>query len=424
MSATLSDAGTPSTATPAAAPPRAKAAGRRFRRWHLDTQAPAEEEGWLLTYLDVITLMLVMMVVMLSLAGPPDSAPTPEPTAQAAAAATATASAANEAPAVIPLPVLSPEVSPRQESPAQGLPPLKLGQDVDVSEDANAVRFRLSSEFLFSPGGAELTQAGYPVLDELIPVLNADPTLRLVIEGHTDNTPIQQRPLPVQLGALHQPRRCRGALPGRARRGAAAHPGLGLCRHPAHRRQRQPGGPPRQPAGRSGDGKSAGCNCAALNSTRIRQPRSASGPIHCGHEQRAVLADEIRAQRVLDRRRAQRPQRHRALDRRAQLPGAQLHARSHAGGRRRAVLPLQLPATGHRRHRRGGVHHPARPDAVRPGLALFRPQVPTRAAALAAARREGAAARPACWACPNCAPRANWPRCCCSSGETGCPSRR
>ena len=197
--ATLSDAGTPPTATPTAAPPRAKAAGRRFRRWHLDTPTPAEEEGWLLTYLDVITLMLVMMVVMLSLAGPPESVPTPDPTAQAAlaaAAGAATASAASDAPAVIPLPVLKPDVSPSHESPAQGLPQLKLGQDVDVSEDANAVRFRLSSEFLFSPGGAELTQAGYPVLDELIPVLNADPTLRLVIEGHTDNTPIQSARFP------------------------------------------------------------------------------------------------------------------------------------------------------------------------------------------------------------------------------------
>ena len=70
MSATLSADGTPTPAAPMApalAQPRAKAAGRRFRRWHLDTPAPAEEEGWLLTYLDVITLMLVMMVVMLSL---------------------------------------------------------------------------------------------------------------------------------------------------------------------------------------------------------------------------------------------------------------------------------------------------------------------------------------------------------------------
>ncbi|WP_291013057.1 OmpA family protein [Hydrogenophaga sp.] len=201
MSATLSAAGTPPPATPVApavAQPRAKAAGRRFRRWHLDTPAPTEEEGWLLTYLDVITLMLVMMVVMLSLAGPPDNAPTPAPTAQAAstAAATAAPSAASDEPAVIPLPVLTPETSSRQESPAQGLPQQGLSQEVDVTEDANAVRFRLSSEFLFGPGGAELTQAGYPVLDELIPVLNADPTLRLVIEGHTDNTPIQSARFP------------------------------------------------------------------------------------------------------------------------------------------------------------------------------------------------------------------------------------
>jgi chemotaxis protein MotB len=201
MSATLSADGTPTPAAPMApalAQPRAKAAGRRFRRWHLDTPAPAEEEGWLLTYLDVITLMLVMMVVMLSLAGPPDQQPTPAPTAPVALAAptTAAASAVSQVPGMIPLPVLKPEAAPRQASLAQGLPQHSLGKEVEVTEDANAMRFRLSSEFLFGPGGAELTQAGYPVLDELIPVLNADPTLRLVIEGHTDNTPIQSARFP------------------------------------------------------------------------------------------------------------------------------------------------------------------------------------------------------------------------------------
>ena len=35
---------------------------------------------------------------------------------------------------------------------------------------------------------------------------------------------------------------------------------------------------------------------------------------------------------MLHRRCPGRPRRHRALDRRAQLPGAQLHARRHAGG--------------------------------------------------------------------------------------------
>ena len=41
----------------------------------------------------------------------------------------------------------------------------------------------------------------------------------------------------------------------------------------------------------------------------------------------------------------------RAVDRRAQLPGAQLHARPDAGRRRRAVLPLELRRAGHRRPR-------------------------------------------------------------------------
>ena len=200
MAPTMSAADSPPTAPPALSPPRAKAAGRRFRRWHLDAAAPAEEEGWLLTYLDVITLMLVMMVVMLSQAGPPGSQPQgppdPAPPGTAAAAQAGVASTASAAPALIALPVLKPETIARQDSPAQGLPLQTLGQEVDVSEDANAVRFRLSSEFLFQPGGADLTQAGYPVLDELIPVLNADPTLRLVIEGHTDNTPVRSARFP------------------------------------------------------------------------------------------------------------------------------------------------------------------------------------------------------------------------------------
>src|SRR3546814_8671775 len=46
------------------------------------------------------------------------------------------------------------------------------------------------------------------------------------------------------------------------------------------------------------------------------------------------LADEVRTNGFLDRRPEAR--RHRALDRRAQLPGAQLHARRHAGRRRRS----------------------------------------------------------------------------------------
>ena len=59
------------------ADPRVSTQGGRFRRWHLEARPDTEEEGWLLTYLDVITLILVMMVVMLAVAGPPGAANKP-----------------------------------------------------------------------------------------------------------------------------------------------------------------------------------------------------------------------------------------------------------------------------------------------------------------------------------------------------------
>src|SRR5690349_22972656 len=57
----------------------------------------------------------------------------------------------------------------------------------------------------------------------------------------------------------------------------------------------------------------------------------------------ALLADEVRTGRSEHRRSRECPATHAALDGRAQLSGAQLHARRHEDWRRRAVLPLQLP---------------------------------------------------------------------------------
>ena len=37
----------------------------RFARWNLEPGAAQDDESWLVTYLDVITLLLVMMVVVL-----------------------------------------------------------------------------------------------------------------------------------------------------------------------------------------------------------------------------------------------------------------------------------------------------------------------------------------------------------------------
>ena len=202
---------------PAAPQTRSKAAGRRnssYSRWHLESSMVSEEDGWLLTYLDVITLMLVMMVVMLSVAGPPGDAhesgtpasltPPPDPLA------TAMAATVMPPPLIppIPLPVTqaaSPadaSGTPPQPAPAphkdtwEGLKLDQLGQDIAVTPGQDSVRFRISNELLFPSGDARLVSGGDAVLAKLLPTLLADPEMRLVVEGHTDNIPIQTERYP------------------------------------------------------------------------------------------------------------------------------------------------------------------------------------------------------------------------------------
>jgi chemotaxis protein MotB len=201
---------------PVQAATRGKAAGRRYGRWHLDTSAPVEEDGWLLTYLDVITLMLVMMVVMLSVAGPPSetggkgvpnsTTPPPDPLATTAAATVQKPSLLPPMPVTTSNPqradasVPEGKVSDAPQAPAkEAWASLKLdqiGQDIAVRPGPDSVRFRISNELLFGSGEAGLISGGHAVLDKLLPTLLADPDLHLVVEGHTDNIPINTERYP------------------------------------------------------------------------------------------------------------------------------------------------------------------------------------------------------------------------------------
>lgn len=180
--------------TPRRHPPHHTGARHTTNRWHIEPVLEAQEESWLMTYLDVITLLLVMMVVMLSLAGPPNGQPAedaadprPDPTAE-------TAYPTQVPPDIVP-PVPLPVAVPVPD-PLAALPLDQLGKDIEVVKSDTGVRFRISSEILFSSGASSLAQGGLLVLDTLIPVLKAQPELRLVVEGHTDSAPIQTQRFP------------------------------------------------------------------------------------------------------------------------------------------------------------------------------------------------------------------------------------
>lgn len=185
--------------------PRVSTAVGRYRRWHVDSRVEVEEEGWLITYLDVITLILVLMVVLLAFAGPGKGKDSQQ--AKADSALTQAIGPVPGAPypsgSIVPpaVPPTSPEppaapAAPPLPKTLNGLPLDQLGADVEIIMTDDAVRFRINSEILFESGAAHLAAEGQPVLDRLIPLLNSDPNLRLVVEGHTDSVPIQTERFP------------------------------------------------------------------------------------------------------------------------------------------------------------------------------------------------------------------------------------
>ncbi|MFY3135456.1 OmpA/MotB family protein [Achromobacter xylosoxidans] len=194
----------------------------RYARWHVDETVESDAENWLLSYLDLITLLLAMLVVMLAVArlhggfpepgekqvdivgslaakGLPaydgeyaefDMPAIPASWAEPAAPA-ATASAAADA------------ADSDGEVVAQAAPPLKapskeslgladLGSSVDVIINEQSVSFRISNELLFPSGQATLSPSGLEVIKRLAAILNKN-DYQVSVEGHSDPVPIQTR---------------------------------------------------------------------------------------------------------------------------------------------------------------------------------------------------------------------------------------
>ncbi|TVP88701.1 MAG: hypothetical protein EA348_10150 [Pseudomonadaceae bacterium] len=187
-------------------------AARARRRDHsIAVTDSSEEEAWLLTYLDVITLILVICVVMLAFAGG-QVGPTrwttdaeAEPVFILPGGEGLLEGKADGVPLDRQEPVAKSEAllaqtepEPEADIPAPdmgGLDLAGLGKDIDVIMQDSSISFRISSEILFPSGEALLEQAGYEVLDQLIPVLN-EVEHRISISGHTDNVPIQTAQFP------------------------------------------------------------------------------------------------------------------------------------------------------------------------------------------------------------------------------------
>lgn len=188
----------PNGSSPVPAPRKALGSSR-FARWHLETAVAPEEEGWLLTYLDVITLLLVMMVVMLAFAGsgtqgaPVSSATGAAPSTQASSPVPVIGIPGSVSPLPLPVALAEPDLS---NDLLSGLALDGLDKNIEVIVNKGTVSFRISSEVLFSSAEANLSGPGLGVMGRLVPALNSVASYRIVVEGHTDNVPIQTERFP------------------------------------------------------------------------------------------------------------------------------------------------------------------------------------------------------------------------------------
>ena len=155
-----------------------------------------EEDAWLTTYLDTITLLLVMFVVMLAFSGGPSATPGSQSasstTRQDGNSHSEGMLNADSGPAAIPLGQPEPGLQTRQPQPSPAVDDsllAGLGDDIEVIREEGRISFRISSAILFASGNAELQDGGYIALDPLIPVL-AGNNLHITVAGHTDNIPI------------------------------------------------------------------------------------------------------------------------------------------------------------------------------------------------------------------------------------------
>jgi len=195
----------------------------RYARWHVDETVESDAENWLLSYLDLITLLLAMLVVMLAVsrlhggfqdageqpvdlvgslaakglpaydgeyaefdtpAIPASWADAGQPAASTPAAAAGTPAAAGE--------VLAQAAPPLKAPSKESLGLGDLGKSVDVIINEQSVSFRISNELLFPSGQATLSPSGLDVIKRLATILNKN-EYQVSVEGHSDPVPIQTR---------------------------------------------------------------------------------------------------------------------------------------------------------------------------------------------------------------------------------------
>jgi flagellar motor protein MotB len=127
-------------------------------------QETAHRDRWAISYLDVVTVLLIFFV--------------------AAAARAVAPSAPVKSPAV--------EKAPERPRPLSDVEQKLRNAGLDVHREARGLVISLPQAVLFAPGDDRISESARPVVDEIAAVLRPLPN-RVVLVGHADSQPIHNK---------------------------------------------------------------------------------------------------------------------------------------------------------------------------------------------------------------------------------------
>lgn len=144
-----------------------------------------DDNAWVFTYIDMLTLILTLFVVMLAYAK-----------TDAEAYRELSEAVSQEMGRVV-----QPEAAPVSaeqalaEQLSRTILQQGLGENVELLTHAGSIELRLKESILFATGRADLRPEGRGLLDSLVSLLRQDGHA-IAVEGHTDNVPIANEMFP------------------------------------------------------------------------------------------------------------------------------------------------------------------------------------------------------------------------------------
>ena len=151
-------------------------------------------ERWLITYSDLITLLLALFIMMYTFSRQ-DAQKYQEAAGQLKTIFSRGSAVLNSGPgpgsnAVIPLLETEPQVAQQLEQEVQRMAEAKdAGHKISVFSDERGTVIRVMDKAFFDTGKADLKDTARTALMKIAPILKASHN-QIMIEGHTDNVPI------------------------------------------------------------------------------------------------------------------------------------------------------------------------------------------------------------------------------------------